>query len=103
MEPNPSDRNMSAVARDSVVQIRYLLHLGPGVCGLLHDVNAHSKTVRSRNRQSVRNGKGDHGSMHPVGTRISLDGKHRTRYVTSSDGKSLRTTSSSTSVPQTRC
>ncbi|KAI2496230.1 hypothetical protein MHU86_18281 [Fragilaria crotonensis] len=74
-----------SVSRDSVIQIRYLPTLGPAADKMLGDIRKHAQTVRSRNQNSARAGKGDLGSMHPIGTRICLDGVHRTRYVTSSE------------------
>jgi hypothetical protein len=80
-----SQSGKMSVSRDSVVQIRYLPTLGPAADAMLDDIKRHARTVRSRNQGSARAGKGDLGSMHPIGTRICLDGVRRTRYVTSSE------------------
>ncbi|KAI2501506.1 hypothetical protein MHU86_12951 [Fragilaria crotonensis] len=80
-----SQTGKMSVSRDSVIQIRYLPTLGPAADKMLGDIRKHAQTVRSRNQNSARAGKGDLGSMHPIGTRICLDGVHRTRYVTSSE------------------
>jgi hypothetical protein len=82
--PGSQSRKMS-VSRGSVIQIWYLPTLGPVADLMLDDIKRHAQTVRSRNKHSARAGKGDLGSMHPIGTRICLDGVHRTCHVTSSE------------------
>jgi hypothetical protein len=81
---------VAAVSTDSVVHVRYLPALsGAGV--LLDDVRAHARLVhRQRKGRSVRDGLGDDGAMHPIGSRISLDKSGVMRYVTSSAGYAVR-------------
>ena len=80
---NPKKRSRLALSRESVVQIRYLLHLGTGAEKLVNDIWEHASTATKGNHQSARRGLGDVGSMHPLGMRVMKDKKTCTRYKTS--------------------
>jgi hypothetical protein len=73
-----------ALARESVLQVRYLPHLGIPPLSLLRDVQVLARSVRETGSPSVQNGLGDKGSMCAVGMRIMHDKHTRLRYVTSS-------------------
>lgn len=83
---NPK-RHAVALARESVVHVRYLPSLGSGARKLLLDIRDHASTVQDGNKQSARSGLGDRGSMFPVGTRIMKDNVTRKQYVTSTRTK----------------
>ena len=83
----PDGRDVARVglARESVVQIRDLKHLGYGAQELLSDIQKHARSVFTNGKKSARVGLGDEGSMYPAGSRIMKDNVRRRRYVTSAE------------------
>ena len=77
---NPKKQGV-ALARESVVMVRYLPNLGCGAKKLLSDIQDHASTVQDQNKQSARSGLGDCGSMFPLGTRMMKDNVTRKRYI----------------------
>lgn len=83
---NPDRGEKVGLVRDSLIQIRFLPHLGSGALRLLNLIQVHAQSLRSSQKKGavVRSGCGDLGHMHAIGTRICLDKRRRTQYVTSS-------------------
>ena len=83
---HPDGADKVGLVRDSLVQDRYLPHVGPASTRLLGMIQHHAASLRQSPKKGavVRSGHGDLGSMHAIGTRIHLDRKRRTQYVTSS-------------------
>jgi hypothetical protein len=76
--PADDKKTHVGLARESVVQVRYLPSLGSGAVMLLCDIRDHASMVTRGKGQSARAGCGDHGSMHPVGMRIMKEHRERT-------------------------
>jgi hypothetical protein len=73
-----------ALFRDSVVQVRYLPLLGGHAVDLVGRVRDHAASIlRTRGVSGVRGNRGDQGTMHPVGSRIDMNGT-RKQYKASS-------------------
>ncbi|KAI2510623.1 hypothetical protein MHU86_3734 [Fragilaria crotonensis] len=83
---HPDRADKVALVRDSLVQVRYLPHIGPASQRLLCMIHNHAASLlKSPNKGAVvRSGHGDLGRMYAIGTRIHLDKRRRTQYVTSS-------------------
>ena len=77
----------AALARESVVQVRYLPNLGTGAEVLVNDIRDHASRVTREKKPSARAGCGDEGYMYPVGMRVMLDKVRRRRYKTSGAAK----------------
>ena len=87
---HPDCAEKVGLVRDSLVQVRYLPHIGPASKCLLGMIRDHAASLRqSRNKGAVVcSGHGDVGRMYAFGTRIHLDKRWRTQNGTSSaDGK----------------
>ena len=83
---HPDRVDKVGLVRDSLVQIRYLPNIGPASKRLLGMIHDHAASLRRSPHKSavVRSGHGDLGRMYAIGTRIHLDKRRRTQYVTSS-------------------
>lgn len=83
---HPDRADKVALVRDSLVQVRYLPHIGPASQRLLCMIHNHAASLlKSPNKGAVvLSGHGDLGRMYAIGTRIHLDKRRRTQYVTSS-------------------
>ena len=87
---HPDCAGKVGLVRDSLVQVRYLPHIGPASKRLLRMIRDHAASLRqSRNKGAVvRSSHGDLGRMYDIGTRIHLDKRRRTQYDTSTaDGE----------------
>lgn len=84
---NPDRGNKVGPVRDSLVQICFLPHLGAGALRLLNMIQVHPQSLRLSQKKGailVCSGCGYLGHIHAIGTRICLDKRRRTQFVTSS-------------------
>jgi hypothetical protein len=82
---HPDRANKVGLIRDLLVQIRYLQNIGPAskrLLGMIHD-HAASLCWSPNKSAVVSSGHGGLGRMFAIGTRIHLDKRRRTQYVTS--------------------
>jgi hypothetical protein len=83
---HPGGGDNVALVRNSLVQIRYLPHAVSDSKRLLDMIHAHASSLGLSPKKGavVRSNCGDMGKMHAIGTRVHLNRRRRTQYVTSS-------------------